>query len=155
MTFGYPLWISAAQNRLGNIPAIKSADIAMRADGPDAWKLVFDASDVGITQNINAIERLDDGSILMSLAAAQNAPGLGKVMPQDIIKFIPTSLGDYTAGSFEWYLDGSDVGLTTAGENIDAIHMKPFDPDANPLTISVTGSGAAPRQSGGTLVVQG
>ncbi|MEZ4519265.1 MAG: hypothetical protein R3C44_21395 [Chloroflexota bacterium] len=151
ITFGYPMWISAAVNGLGGNATIKQQDIAMRADQSGKWQLVFDASDVGIVKNLNAIERMSDGSILMSLIAAQNVPGVGKVMPQDIIRFIPTSLGSSTAGTFEMYLDGSDVGLTTSGEKIDAIVIKPDPDDLNPLAISTTGSGAVPRQSGGTL----
>lgn len=153
VTIGYPMWVSAAQNGLGSNAAIRSADIAMRGNGANAWQLVFDGSDVGITANLNAFERLEDGSILMSLATAQNVPGLGQVLPQDIIRFVPTLLGNNTAGSFAWYLDGSDVGLTTAGEKIDAIVMKPFDDDANPLLISLTGNGSVPRRSGGNLKV--
>jgi len=98
-----------------------------------------------------AFEAMPNGTILMSLDAAQNVPGLGKVMPQDIIRFVPTSLGANTAGSFLWYLDGSDVGLTTAGEKIDAIVMQAGV--VNPLIISLSGAGSAPRQGGGSLAV--
>jgi hypothetical protein len=40
----------------------------------------------------------------------------------DIVLFTPTSVGDTTAGSFSFYFDGSDVGLTTNGEDIDALY---------------------------------
>ncbi len=70
-------------------------------------------------------------------------------MPQDIIRFLPTSLGENTAGTFQWYLDGSDVGLTTSGEKIDAILM--FRDIENPLRISTSGGGSAPKHNGGTL----
>lgn len=149
-TLGRSPWISAAVDGLGGNPAIKAADIVTRRTA-GGWQLVFDASDVGITKNVNAIDVLDDGSILMSLQAAQNVPGLGKVQPQDIIRFTPTSLGDTTAGSFAWFLDGSDVGLTTAGESIDAIDMQEwFD---TPLRISLVGGGSVPRRAGGMLKV--
>lgn len=149
LQIGEALWISAAANGLGGNAAIKQGDIVTRKTAANQWQIVFDASDVGITRNVTAFERLPNGSILMSLAAAQTVPGLGKVMPQDIIQFLPTSLGDNTAGTFQWYLDGSDVGLTTSGEKIDAILM--FRDIDNPLRISTTGAGSAPKHNGGTL----
>jgi hypothetical protein len=154
VTFGYPMWVSADVNGLGGNAAIRQEDVAMRANQPGKWQLVFDGSDVGITKDVVALERLDDGSLLMSLGAAQSVPGIGQVMPQDIIRFIPNSLGRDTAGTFELYLDGSDVGLTTAGEKIDAIQFQPWDGDPNPLVISLSGSGSVPRQSGGALAVR-
>lgn len=146
---GEALWVSAAANGLGGNAAITQGDIVTRKTAANQWQIVFDGSDVGITKNVTAFERLPNGSILMSLAAAQTVPGLGKVMPQDIIQFLPTSLGDTTAGTFQWYLDGSDVGLTTAGEKIDAILM--FRDIENPLRISTAGTGSAPKYNGGTL----
>jgi hypothetical protein len=64
---------------------------------------------------------MDDGSLLLSLAQPQTLDGVGQVNPQDIVRFVPTSLGGATSGYFEWYLRGSDAGLTTNDENIDAI----------------------------------
>ena len=150
LLLGESVWISAAADGLGGQAALKEEDIVVRKTG-GGWSLVFDASDVGITQDVNAIERLSDGSILMSLLKAQTVPGLGKVTPQDIIRFVPTALGNTTAGTFEWYLDGSDVGLTTAGEKIDAINWR-ADVE-QPLSISLSGAGSLPRQSGGNLAV--
>ena len=148
---GESMWVSAAVDKLGGNAAIKRGDIATRKTAAGQWQLVFDASDVGITANVDAIERLPNGDLLLSLAAAQSVAGLGQVMPQDIIRFTPTSLGETTAGAFAWFLDGSDVGLTTADENIDAISMQ-ADVD-HPLRISLSGAGNVPRQSGGALAV--
>jgi hypothetical protein len=41
----------------------------------------------------------------------------------DIVRFVPTSLGADTAGSFVFYFDGSDVGLTSDNEDVDAIAL--------------------------------
>ena len=147
--FGQALWVSAAVDGLGGNAAIKRGDIATRKTAAGQWQIVFDASDVGITQNVVAFEALPNGSILMSLAGPQTVPGLGKVMPQDIIRFVPSALGDTTAGTFQWFLDGSDVGLTTSGEKIDAIYYQAGI--ENPLRISTRGAGAVPRTSGGVL----
>ncbi len=147
--FGQALWVSAAVDGLGSNATIKRGDIATRKAAAGQWQIVFDASDVGITQNVIAFEALPNGSILMSLAGSQAVPGLGQVTTQDIIRFVPSALGDATAGRFQWFLDGSDVGLTTAGEKIDAIYYQTGI--ANPLRISTRGAGAVPRTSGGTL----
>ena len=40
---------------------------------------------------------------------------------QDVLRFVPSKLGATTAGAWSMYFDGSDVGLTTADENIDAV----------------------------------
>ncbi len=145
------LWVSAAVNGLGGNAVIKEGDVVTRKTAANDWAIVFDASDVGITKDVVAFERLPNGSLLLSLGAPQTVPGLGKVTPWDIIRFVPTSLGANTAGAFEWYLDGSDVGLTTSGEKIDAISWQPAV--EQPLTISLSGAGSLPRQSGGNLTV--
>ena len=150
LPFGEALWVSAAVDGLGG-PAAKRGDILTRKTAAGQWQIVFDASDVGITANLAAFERLPNGSILMSLGATQTVPGLGKVTPQDIIRFSPTALGDTTAGTFQWFLDGSDVGLSTSGEKIDAISMQ--RDIEHPLRISLSGAGSVPRQSGGALKV--
>ena len=54
----------------------------------------------------------DDGSLLLSLQETSfSIPNFNTVKASDIIRFVPTSLGKKTQGNFEWYFDGSDVGL--------------------------------------------
>jgi hypothetical protein len=108
--------------------------------------MYFDGSDVGLGgTDIDAFDFLSDSSILLSFDSATYAvPGLGTIQDRDIFKFIPTSLGGNTAGSFEMYFDGSDVGLTTSSEDIDAIG---FTPDGK-LVISAFGSPRVPGVSG-------
>lgn len=43
------------------------------------WSLVFDASDVGITQNVTVAEFLPNGTLLLALDRPQTVPGLGTV----------------------------------------------------------------------------
>ena len=59
-------------------------------------------------------------------------------------KFSPTRLGSETAGSFSLYLRGVDVGLTTDGEDIDAIG---FTTDGK-LVVSTIGDFDAPNAQG-------
>jgi hypothetical protein len=47
--------------------------------------------------------------------------GLGDVLPADIVRFVPTSLGAQTAGSFELLHSGFALGLDASVDNIDAI----------------------------------
>jgi hypothetical protein len=103
----------------------------------------FDGSDVGLTtaaEDIDAFAFRSDGSILVSTLGTYNVTGAGGATlsggGQDILRFVPTSLGDLTAGEWSVYLDGSDVSLTTTNENIDAIAELP---DGR-LLISTTGA---------------
>ena len=95
-----------------------------------SWSLLFDGSDVGLSyQNITAFTWLPDGSLLLAFADDFYLPELDipagrggdNVDNSDILRFVPVSLGEDTVGSWELYFDGSDVGLTTPQEDIDAL----------------------------------
>ena len=88
------------------------------------WSLVFDGSDVGLgSSDVDAVALTNDGALVLSLNQPATIPALGKVADADLLLFRPSSTGPMTTGSFEWYLDGSDVGLTTAAEDIDAVQL--------------------------------
>ena len=92
----------------------------------DGWVMYFDGSDVGLKTNITAFAILDDGSLIISPEKRVGALGqLRAIQAQDIVRFIPTSLGQNTAGSFEWFIDGSDVGLKGANESIASLSVDP------------------------------
>jgi hypothetical protein len=107
--------------------------------------MYFDGSDVGIgSLAIDAFAKLDDGSLLFSFTSPGAVPGVsGTVDDSDIVRFVPTSLGADTAGTFSLWFDGSDVGLTTSNENVDAI-----DVAGGSLYLSTTGSVSVPGISG-------
>ena len=123
--------------------SFKDEDILKYDTTTDTWSLYFDGSDVGLTKDVNAFYLMEDGSILLSVDKVTGL-SIGAVQDEDIIKFIPTSLGSNTAGSFEWYFDGSDVGLDSNGEDIDAIG---FTNDGK-LVISTLGNFSAGGLSG-------
>lgn len=104
-------------------------DILLYDNAIDAWTLYFDASNVGITKAINDFALLDDGSILVVFAARTKLPDQNGTLqtfePQDIARFVPSQPGNLSAGWFEWYIDGSDVDLTTSAERIDALAVRP------------------------------
>ena len=94
--------------------------------------MVIDMSDVlSTTVSVDAVSLLDDGSYVLSFEDDLSIPGLTggpngtSVDQQDLIRFVPVSIGDNTSGSFEFYFDGSDVGLTENGEDIDGASVAP------------------------------
>ncbi len=143
-----PVQIRAATTMSTTIYVSKrySPDILALDLTTDTSTLYFDGSDVGIgSRDVDAFHLEADGSILLSLGSSSTVPGIsGTVSDADIVRFIPTSLGTTTAGSFEFYFDGSDVGLTTAGEDIDALSRAP---DGR-LVISVLSSYDVPGLTG-------
>jgi len=90
------------------------------------FSMYFDGSDLGLTasgHDVTAVEPLADGRIIISTlnsATVSGASGSVSARDEDLLAFTPTSLGDVTAGTFELYFDGSDVGLGDAGEEVDA-----------------------------------
>ena len=132
------VYVSSSSN--GKVGGISFADEDILAYDPntDQWSLVFDGSDVGLGgtgMDVNAFAMLANGHILMSTDRPVILGGLGKIDDSDIIEFAPDSLGSTTTGSFTLYLRGADIGLTTNGEDIDAID---FAPDGQ-LLISTLG----------------
>lgn len=129
-------------------------DILAYDSAADDWSIYFDASDVGTGKALNDFVLMDDGSILMVFKAQiklRNASGaLLTYNPQDITRFVPTQIGDTTAGKFEFYFDGSDVGLTTTGERIDALAWRNDGPHGT-LLLSTTAAAAVKRENGTTL----
>ncbi|MEZ4864226.1 MAG: polysaccharide lyase family 7 protein [Caldilineaceae bacterium] len=112
---------STSGGNIGNV-RFKDEDIVVYALATGQWQLYFDGSDVELADtDVDAFAFLPDGSLLFSFITATNVPGVGKIDDSDIVQFIPTALGPNTAGSFQLYFDGSDVGLTKKGEDIDAL----------------------------------
>ncbi len=129
----------------GSAVSFANEDILVRDQNSGAWSLYFDGSDVGLSGvDLTAFVLQGDGSILMSFTPAASISGLGTVDDSDVVRFTPTSLGSTTAGSFSWYFDGSDVGLSGANEVIDALAIAP---DGR-LIISTSGSVSVPGVSG-------
>jgi hypothetical protein len=121
--------------------AFADEDILSYNQTTGTWSMYFDGSDVGVTSDVDSLSIMSDGSILLSLDVDGTVGTLGTVDDSDILRFIPTSLGATTSGSLQWYFDGSDVGLTTTAEDIDAIG---FAPDGRLIVstggaVSVTG----------------
>jgi len=140
------IYVSSAGSGTAGGVSFADEDILAYDNASGTWSLYFDGSDVGLGGvDVNAFALMPDGSILLSVDAALSISGLGTVDDSDIVRFIPATLGDTTSGTFEWYFDGSDVGLTTSGEDVDAID---FAPDGR-LVISTTDIFSVTGASGG------
>jgi hypothetical protein len=110
----------------GSVSGISFADDDVIGYDGTAWRMVFDASDVISTVggiDLDAFAFLDDDSLLLSFNNSTTITGAGTVDDSDIVRFDATSLGTTTAGSFSLYFDGSDVGLTTGTEDVDALEL--------------------------------
>ena len=103
---------------------VRFSATSLGEDTVGAFSLYFDGSDVGLTQStedVDALELLPDGRLLMSTTSAFAVPGLSGG-ETDVIAFTPTSLGDETAGSWSMYLEGADIGLAdTVDEDVNAL----------------------------------
>jgi hypothetical protein len=96
-----------------------------------SWSLYFDGSDVGLEDvDVDAFVLLADGDILFSVdESVEGLDGVEKADDVDIVRFMPTSTGQDTAGSFEIYMDGSNFGLddpvSGPDRDIDALGFTP------------------------------
>lgn len=109
-----------------------------------AYEMVIDGSDVGLRRfRIDALAKLSEGERLLSFTESGKIPGGGKVDDSDIVHFSATSLGERTAGTFSVFFDGSDVGLSRSGEDVDAIEVR-----NGQLLLSTWGSFSAGAASG-------
>ena len=108
---------------------VRDEDIVTYDPATDSWDWYLDGSDVGIGgTDINALSVLADGSVLVSFNSGSfSVPGLTggpsgtTVEDSDLVLFTPTTTGSSSAGSWSFYLDGSDCALTTNGEDIDGV----------------------------------
>jgi hypothetical protein len=112
------------------LTGLKRHDVVLRDQEAGTWSMHFDGSDVGLgSWGIDALARLDDGSLVMSFDKNVNLPGLvggpsGLAVDRcDLVRFVPTSTGWNTAGQWHFWFDGSDVGLSGGGEDIDAVDV--------------------------------
>ena len=120
-TFPDVFYVSPAANVTIAGVAYTGSDILKYTRSTNTWAMFFDGSDVGVTKNVSAFAFLPGGDLLLSFAANQPLAGLGTFAPHDVARFYPMQTGLITAGTFSWRFDGSDVGLSTTGEKIDAL----------------------------------
>lgn len=104
-------------------PGIGNAEDIIQSNNDGTFSVFFDGSSLGLSGvNIDAFDIVSSTEILMSLSEELTLDGIGLVDDSNVVQFTATSLGENTtAGKFSLFLDGSDIGLTKGGENIDAL----------------------------------
>jgi hypothetical protein len=126
------------------------------ANTAGTWSHFFDGSDVGLTgdsEDLDAIEVLADGRLVISTISDASVTGAtGKsisVRGEDLLAFTPTSLGTTTKGTWAKYFDGSNVGLASSTEKVDALAIEEMGAiDAAVLHLSTSGSFSVTGASG-------
>ena len=139
------LWMSFRSNTaVPGVGTVADEDIVALDEVTGLWSLVFDGSDVGLgSLEISGLAVLGSGDLLLSFTQPGTVGGIA-VDDSDIVQFTPTTLGANTAGSFSLFFDGSDVALTSNGEDVDSIT---FDGNGD-LVISTTGGFSGTGASG-------
>jgi uncharacterized repeat protein (TIGR01451 family) len=139
------LYLSLLDNTTVNTGTLSVADEDILSFDGTNFSVLFDGSDVGVGGlDLDALQVVSSTAILMSFNNAGTIGSLGTVDDSDIVLFSATSLGDTTAGTFSLLFDGSDVGLTTDAEDVDAIEVIA----GNQLAISTVGVPDLPGVSG-------
>lgn len=117
------------------------------------WSLFFDGATAGLPAKARIValdvpdSRGDDAR--MAFAATTAVPGLGRVTANDVVH--------YDGDAFWLLFDGSDVGLSQAGERIDGLDARrgaesPVGANcAAYLLISTVGNGSVPGANGRPL----
>ncbi|MBI1295551.1 hypothetical protein GC175_11405 [bacterium] len=134
----------------GNVGGVRfnDEDVLVYDIALNTWALFFDGSDVGLAAaDVDGFARLDDGSLLLSFNNPITVNGIA-ADDSDVLRFVPTSLGTTTAGTFSMYIDGSDVGLTTNGEDIDSLTVVSQAGNSVTLLIGTTGNFNVPGLAG-------
>ncbi|MGH9001277.1 MAG: hypothetical protein ACRDY7_18015, partial [Acidimicrobiia bacterium] len=109
----------------------------------NSYETILDGSDVGLRNlRIDAMAELaptengDPTRYVLSFTEKAPIPGIDeRVDDSDLVLFTPTSLGVDTDGTFELYFEGSGIGLTRSGEDVDAVEI-----DGADLYLSTYGS---------------
>jgi len=119
-------------------------------------ELLFDGSDVGLDgEDLDALAILPYGRLILSTTSRATVAGV-TAEDQDLLLFTPTvtelnsGLGKRTVGTWSLLFDGSDGGLSSDNEDIDAISVLP---DGR-LVISTLSDGSVPGPTGSGISVR-
>jgi subtilisin family serine protease/PKD repeat protein len=137
---------SSGTNTVAGIGTVNDEDVVRYDPTTGLFTVYFDGSDVGLSSAaIDALHVEPSGDLLLSFVDSFAVPGLTggpsgtTADDSDLVRFTPSSTGANTAGVFSFVFDGSDVGLTTNDEDLDAVAVA----SNGDLLISILGAGAA------------
>ncbi len=115
---------SSRSGEVGGV-AFEDEDILEFDSAADTWTLLMDGSDIGLAgRDVDAVHVIETGglpTILFSVANPMTLDPIGPIDDSDVVRLVPTSLGDTTAGTLDLFFDGSAVGLDTWDEDVDAL----------------------------------
>ena len=107
---------------------------------------IFDASAEGLPGSADVDALVVEGSggfiFYLSFQAPTAVPGLGTVDDSDVVRY------DQQAGTWTLFFDGSDVGLTANGEDIDAFEILSQGGGGISVLVSTNGNPSLPGVSG-------
>jgi uncharacterized repeat protein (TIGR01451 family) len=111
----------------GSVGGIGFADEDILAfdSSTDTWSMVFDGSDVGVGgSDVDGFAIVDTDPLVVDLSFGANRflPGIGTVDDSDVVRFVGVGGAD-TSGTWSLRFDGSDVGLSLAAEDVDAVSL--------------------------------
>ncbi|GAB5443916.1 MAG: hypothetical protein Fues2KO_42650 [Fuerstiella sp.] len=163
LSFTHSLYVPGIADRVDDSDILRFTAAQFGEDTSGSFSVYFDGSDVGLTtsdEDINALALLPGGDLLISTRGPTSVPGLSSI-DEDLIRFTPTQLGDFTDGSWSMYLDGSDLpefspediyGATaypdgdlylTLSSSFSAADLSSRDEDVFSLTLTQTGEQSA------------
>jgi hypothetical protein len=154
MTDGSILLSLDADVTVGSLGTVDDSDIlrfvptSTGTNTTGSLQLYFDGSDVGLTataENVDAIGFAPDGRLIISTSGSVSVTGASG-NDEDLLAFLPASLGATTSGTWSLYFDGSDVGLNeTTSEEINEIWI---DGATNQIYITTLGAFSVTGVSG-------
>lgn len=135
--------VSSSRDGIVDNMAFGRADILAYLESADQWRMLQDASTLGVDRNINSLAFPFQewwGDLLITLQGSELIDGV-VLRPQDVILAHPLDMPNpYSFAQPHSMLDGSDVGLTLQSEAIDAVAVAP---DGR-LLISTVGAARVP-----------
>lgn len=101
---------------------VQNEDVARRVG--DDYELVFDGSAFGLSaENVDGVDVLPDGTLLLSFTTSAAIPGVGTVEDEDIVRFTPDAANPTTQGTFELFFEADQEGIS--GSDLNAIALEP------------------------------
>ncbi len=146
LSFTEPRTIAGISGTVDDSDIVSFTATSLGSTTAGSFAMYFDASDVGLSssdEDIDAVELLPDGRLVMSTLGSFSVTGASGA-GHDLIVFTPTSIGATTAGTWAMYFDGSDVGLSSSSETVDAVAIDA----AGRLYLSTSGSFSVTGLSG-------
>lgn len=107
-----------------DVGTFTGGDIVAWDRSTGVFSLFFDGSLVELADTtseiIDAIQVLPNGTLVFGTGGNPVVTGGAGLQDEDLITFTPTTEGDYTAGTYAFYVDGSDLGFTLSTEAINS-----------------------------------